>query len=108
MIRGVMGAPADVNLRLRRLPKVDDVLREQAAQELLGRAPRWAVVEAVRAEIDALRARLLDGGPAGAAEREGVSVGALTRRVADLVRPSLGRVLNATGVVLHTNLGRAP
>jgi L-seryl-tRNA(Ser) seleniumtransferase len=102
-----MDPPADVNIRLRRLPKVDDVLRDEPAQKLLARAPRWAVVEAVRAEIDRLRARLLAGGEP-AADGVAVEPAALSLRVADLLRPSLGRVLNATGVVLHTNLGRAP
>ena len=107
-----MGAPADVNQRLRRLPKVDDVLREGAALGLLSRAPRWAVVDAVRVEIEALRARLLS--PAGLAspvaeeEEARIDGAALERRVALLLRPQLSPVLNATGVVLHTNLGRAP
>ena len=112
-----MGAAADVNLRLRRLPKVDDVLRDDAARRLLERAPRWAVVEAIRLEIDALRRRLLDGGEASrdvAADATdatttttGLDEAALGQRVDDLVRSSLRRVLNATGVVIHTNLGRS-
>src|SRR5689334_12041395 len=109
-----MGTPADVNLRLRRLPKVDEVLHGEAAQALLERAPRWAVVEAIRAEIELLRERLLAAPrspePPATAPQHDLSVApeALRERVGGLLRPSLGRVLNATGVVLHTNLGRAP
>src|SRR5256885_13127887 len=116
MIAISMAEPADVNTRLRRLPKVDEVLRDEAALRLLERAPRWAVVDAIRLEIEALRARLLAGGVAGgvAVDVDGlepqlkVSDEALRSRVEGLVRPSLVRVLNATGVVLHTNIGRAP
>jgi len=97
---------ADVNQLLRRLPKVDDVLRDEAARRLLdGGAPRWAVVSAIRDEIDSLRARLLAAPADGKAE---IAPDALAGRVERLLKPSLGRVLNATGVVLHTNLGRAP
>ncbi len=102
---------SDVNALLRRLPKVDDVLRRDALQRLLERVPRWAVLAAVRDEIEALRARLRasPGAPEGGADSAvEIADAALERRVAGLLRPSLRPVLNATGVVLHTNLGRAP
>ena len=100
-----MAAPSSsLNALLRRLPKVDEVLEEPATRALLERAPRWAVVQAVRSEIEALRRRLVehpDGEPR-------LADGVVADRVAELTRPSLRPVLNATGVVLHTNLGRAP
>jgi L-seryl-tRNA(Ser) seleniumtransferase len=103
--------PPDVNAALRRLPKVDEVLDSPSLRGLLARAPRWAVVAAVRGEIDRLRARLLSetepGSPPVVAAPT-VDAAAVEARVADLCRPSLRPVLNATGVVLHTNLGRAP
>ena len=86
--------PADVNQLLRRLPKVDEVLREEAARRLLERVPRWAVVDAIRAEIEALRARLLAGGATGAAMGAGgpeVDGAVLSQRVEALLRPSLRR-----------------
>jgi L-seryl-tRNA(Ser) seleniumtransferase len=98
-----MQPPADVNAALRRLPKVDDVLGTDGVRELLTRAPRWAVVSAVREEIDRLRAQLLAGG-----SRIDVDSGAIAKSVDRLTRASLRPVINATGVVLHTNLGRAP
>jgi len=96
--------PGSINEALRRLPKVDDVLASEPLRELLARAPRWAVLSAVRAEIERLRARLLKD-PKIPVE---VDPRAVEREVNVLLHPSLVPVLNATGVVLHTNLGRAP
>jgi L-seryl-tRNA(Ser) seleniumtransferase len=106
-----MDPPSDVNAALRRLPKVDDVLSTPAVRRLLGEAPRWAVLSAVRDEIGRLRARLLE--EAAAAEPRPaapavVDEARIAAHVTDLLRSSLRPVLNATGVVLHTNLGRAP
>ena len=99
-----MQTPADRNAVLRRLPKVDEVLASPAVRGLLERAPRWAVVAAVRGEIERLRAEIV-------AERStavDVDAGKVAGEVAALLQPSLQPVVNATGVVLHTNLGRAP
>jgi L-seryl-tRNA(Ser) seleniumtransferase len=84
---------------LRDLPSVDAVLREQDAEALVEGHGRRATTDAVRAVLQ--RARDL-GTPLSAAE---VVAGA-----ADLLArpPSLRRVINATGVIVHTNLGRAP
>jgi L-seryl-tRNA(Ser) seleniumtransferase len=86
---------------LRQLPKIDELLRCDEAAGV--GAPRWAMVEALRAEVEGLRRGILDGGQSVAVDWERVR-----RRTEVLVRPSLRRVVNATGVVLHTNLGRAP
>jgi len=100
--------------RLRSLAAVDEVLREPAVQGLLGRYPRALVVDAVRAVLDRLRADILAAGEAGeasAAQAADLTPGALVPWVERLlqvaVTPSLRRVINATGVVVHTNLGRA-
>jgi L-seryl-tRNA(Ser) seleniumtransferase len=86
----------------RSLPSVSALLESDAVRALLERAPRSAVVEAVRAVVAEAR----DGGDAPRDESEwSRAVGeALERRT----RPSLRPLFNATGVVLHTNLGRAP
>ncbi len=100
--------------RLRSLAAVDEVLREPAAGELLERYGHDLVVDAVRAVIERLRADILAGeeaGEASAARAGNLTPAALVPWVARLleaaVTPSLRRVINAGGVVVHTNLGRA-
>src|SRR5512134_574968 len=88
--------------RLQALPKVDDVLRRP---ELSGSGlPRWALLEAVRRALAARRQALVGGGDADPA----LSSDEVLAAARALTRPSLRRVINATGVVLHTGLGRAP
>ncbi len=88
--------------KLRELPAVNAVL------ERLGAAaegfPRKIVVDEIRRALEEARAEIRRRGEAGGAPVEARVAAALAR----LARPSLRRVINATGVVLHTNLGRAP
>ena len=87
----------------RGLPSVGALLESVGVRALLDTAPRDLVVDAVRSVVSALRdanAML----PANEAEWSR----AIAARVAKTQRPSLQRVVNATGIVLHTNLGRAP
>jgi len=93
---------AERNALLRQLPKIDDVLRRPDVQAVA--APRWALVEAVRREVDDRRRAILEG----SSRAVEVTAEAVARRAAALAGSSLRRVINATGVVLHTNLGRAP
>ena len=93
---------------LRKLPKVDSLLDRAGLTALLERLPRALVLEAVRAELDDRRAAILAGSSDLAlVEEERIQSGA-ERRIAERLSPSLRSVVNATGVVLHTNLGRAP
>ena len=91
---------------LRQIPKVDDLLRCPALEPLATEVPASAVTEAVRQTLDALRADILAG-----TVTELPSESALCAQIAEVCRtarlPSLRGVINATGVVLHTNLGRA-
>jgi L-seryl-tRNA(Ser) seleniumtransferase len=84
----------------RRLPSVDALLADPEIAGLASRHPRGLLVRAVRAAVDAARA---DGGAAPSAGW----ARAVTQQLAQLAAPALVPVLNATGVVLHTNLGRA-
>ena len=93
---------------LRRLPRIDALVERPAVAELLTRLPRDLVVTAVRDEVEARRQALVGGdGDATLVDAADVERAAIARIAAALC-PSLRRVLNATGVVLHTNLGRAP
>lgn len=98
-------------LDLRKLPKVDKVLALPAIQALTQTVPRWAVVESVRAEIARLRDGLQHGDAAGQAAVPAapqVDVERIRQDAHRRAQAPLVPVLNATGVVLHTNLGRAP
>jgi L-seryl-tRNA(Ser) seleniumtransferase len=88
----------------RRLPSVDEVLREPRVRALSDEHGREAVVRCVRLLLDELRR----GGAADLDRRLGGLPAELEARLAAAGAPSLVRVINATGVVIHTNLGRAP
>ncbi len=89
----------------RALPSVDRLLQQPAIARLVEKYSRPPVVEIVRRELAAARARVAAGEPAPTLAQlvESIVVGGDV-----LWRPSLCPVINATGVVLHTNLGRAP
>ena len=91
--------------RLRSLPSVDRLLGHPRLERLLATFAREPVTDLVRRELDRTRAAIARGGLAP-------SVDALAEAVATaaaaLWRPSPRPVINATGVVIHTNLGRAP
>ncbi len=89
------------NARLRELPSVDELAARLGAEYC--RFPRTLVVAEVRAAIEAVRREIAAGREPAARIEELVAGG-----LAALEAPSLRRVVNATGVVLHTNLGRAP
>ena len=101
MIRDGSAATNRVDPR-RALPSVNALLGLRGVESLLERAPRAAVVSAVRAVLDSARSGEL------ALSDDDAWVGAIERALTRVVRPSLRPVINATGVVLHTNLGRAP
>ncbi len=87
-----------------RPPSVDAVLRDGVAQGAVARFGRQAVTAAVRLVVEEIRGARQEGGAvAGVGEIASRAVGALERAEV----PSLRPVLNLTGTVLHTNLGRA-
>jgi len=83
---------------LRDLPSVDRLL----ADERLAGEPHELAVPAVRAVLERARGEIRDG------REPGPLVEAVLAELEQARRPSLRRVLNATGVLVHTNLGRAP
>ncbi len=96
----------DAQTRLRKLPKVDELLKRDDVAALLESHPRVLVLDAVREAVESARAEVLGGSPLEP-DATGIAADA-ARRTAEKARPSLRRVINATGIVLHTNLGRAP
>ena len=88
---------------LRKIPKVDELLRLPELSELS--CPHTILTESVRETIDRVRQQILSG------EQPSLEAEQLCRQVLALVHKkttmSLRPVINATGIVLHTNLGRA-
>ncbi|NLI11214.1 MAG: L-seryl-tRNA(Sec) selenium transferase [Peptococcaceae bacterium] len=106
-----MGNPSRES-KLRLLPSVDEVLRHEDILELLARSPRGVVVEAVREALNDKRSEILSGeAPENLTAEESEYLALVVKKTVDAVqlsvRPKLRRVINATGVVLHTNLGRS-
>lgn len=91
---------------LRELPSVDVLLRQHAIASLLEEHPRAEVLAAIRVTLEARRRRIRSGAITNG------DTAALALEVREALyrrsRPSLRRVINATGIVLHTGLGRAP
>ena len=87
--------------KLRALPSVHEVL--ERLSPALRAYPHALLVAETRRAVEEMRAEILTGAaPPDTAEAR------VEKALAALERPSLRRVINATGVVLHTNLGRAP
>src|SRR5262249_47020439 len=92
----------------RDLPSVNEVLAEPVLGELISRHGRELTVSAVRAELDELRKQLRNGPVNELAPVPGSIAALAACRLAREQQPKLRQVINATGIVLHTNLGRAP
>jgi len=92
----------------RQIPSVDALLASEAFQDLLGHHPRERVLVRLRERLQWLRSELAAGHEAGDVASPAWWAKEIGARLADDAVPSLRRVINATGVVLHTNLGRAP
>jgi len=94
---------------LRQIPSVDELLRQPRMAKLVGRIPRELLVEVAREVLASVRAEITG--------EKGVSVipivpsdleDVIAREVEHILSRTLQPVINATGVILHTNLGRAP
>ena len=91
---------------LRKIPKVDELLRLPALAEVIAAFGDRAVVEAIRAELDVLRQGILKGEICTLPETAALCC-RIGKRVQGDSLPSFRRVINGTGILLHTNLGRA-
>jgi L-seryl-tRNA(Ser) seleniumtransferase len=95
----------------RLLPSVDELLRQEEIASLVGREGQPAVVDAVRAVMVKVRDEIAAGRLANHEAIQVVIAGladGIARQLDSAMEFSLKPVINATGVILHTNLGRAP
>lgn len=97
--------PAFVQDILRTLPQVEETLNAPQLRALDALLPRRILADCARASIDEARQEVL-AGRRTAVDANAVADDACARALANLA-PSLRRVINATGVVVHTNLGRS-
>lgn len=95
-----------LNARLRALPAVDELMGQVQTQPECQRAPRSVCLAATRQAIEEARRAIRDG-----VEEAAVEAARLSRRAAELVAAQLSpfpqRVINATGIIIHTGLGRS-
>lgn len=96
---------SQLQARLRALPAIDQLLLAPPIHDLVSRHGRTATLEACRSILDEQRALIRTGSDTlmPALLYDDIRV-----RVEGFVRPTLYPVINATGVIIHTNLGRAP
>jgi L-seryl-tRNA(Ser) seleniumtransferase len=99
---------------LRRIPSVDELLAQPGLAALATRMDRAVVVEVTRTALAELRARITERGESAASGAHLMAADSaaleqhIRQQVERLLAHSLQQVINATGVILHTNLGRAP
>ena len=96
----------DTNALLRALPKVDELLKREDVAALDVAHGRTLTLEALREALDATRAGIR-AGEVAEVSADAIAANAAAR-LAVKARRSLRRVINATGIVVHTNLGRSP
>lgn len=98
------------NIMFRQIPSVDELLVTSGIKSMLCTIPRALVLRAIRQVLDELREEIRKAPVGDEMPDVGLStvVDQITGRVSILSQPSLRQVINATGVIVHTNLGRSP
>ena len=94
---------------LRSLPAVDELLRQEAISEAVETYPRTLVVRAIRNVLDRMRQAILNGNldiDSQGFEQANV-IREIVAEIQDLASFTLRRVINGTGIIVHTNLGRS-
>jgi L-seryl-tRNA(Ser) seleniumtransferase len=96
---------------LSQIPNVDHILSKPEMVQLGSRYPRGIILEAVRRRLDHLRQTIIGASDPGKLDQSLFSFEQLLpqflKEIENQVNPTLTRVINATGVVIHTNLGRS-
>lgn len=93
-------------LLLRGLPKIDELLLDEQLVFFMGSTPRAVVVDAAREIIDGIRKDILSGDLESVPEKEEI-LAKISEKITGKKKHNLRTLVNATGVILHTNLGRA-
>jgi L-seryl-tRNA(Ser) seleniumtransferase len=101
-----VAAREELNALMRQLPSVDELLKRPRLEALVQQAGRALVVDVARASLEQVRAGMQRGD--GGNQERGALETLVEQGVARTLAGSLRGVINATGVILHTNLGRAP
>lgn len=100
----------DKNKLLRSIPKVDEVLKQYEIQALLDRLPKSIVLQSVRETIDGVRKYIIES-PEDNLKDYSIDIDIITKSsvkiAGDKSAPNLRKVINAAGVIIHTNLGRS-
>ncbi len=91
--------------KLRQLPGVDMILKQEKIAELVSQYGQELITYAIRKAIDDFRNDISTGKRTHSIDKITLNINKLVKSLAD---PSLKKVINATGVIIHTNLGRAP
>ncbi|OPY73358.1 MAG: L-seryl-tRNA(Sec) selenium transferase [Syntrophorhabdus sp. PtaU1.Bin058] len=94
------------NELLRKIPKVDDILKHKDWKRLVGEYSEDTAKDALRECLDELRLDIKEGRTASVPLISDI-IGAAQKRVALITAPRLKRVINGTGIIIHTNLGRS-
>jgi L-seryl-tRNA(Ser) seleniumtransferase len=93
---------------LRQIPSVDNLLQMEAVQDALSRHPRKLVLNAIREELDETRKRILLASGSMPVPVDPMDIArSISQRSDRLAAFALRPVINATGIVIHTNLGRS-
>jgi L-seryl-tRNA(Ser) seleniumtransferase len=90
---------------LRRLPSVDKLISEERIRQLREIYTHELIVDVVRQRVEESRLAIMRGGTCPSTD---AIIDSVCSRLQMLAQPSLRPVINASGVILHTNLGRAP
>lgn len=100
---------SEKHVLLRKIPSVDSLLQEETIQACANRAPRRLVTEAIRAAVEQVRQRVLSQEHPSLEETElrQVILHLAIQGIREAVGPYYRRAVNATGIILHTGLGRA-
>jgi len=103
--RRLFGKISPMAMTLRDLPGVDKVLSDERAAGLAQKYPHDFLVILIREQLENERAAIASGKPGKSLD--GI-IKAVMEKAENIFKPSLRRLINASGVILHTNLGRAP